>query len=435
MRFLLRAFPSLRHPAFRLLLGGQVASGLGDMAYAVALPWYVLSEHGGVLLLGAVLAAYGIPRTALIALGGHASDRFGPWTTMMSADGVRALVAAVLAVAAASQRPSALLLVPIAVVLGAGEGLFLPGSFSIIPALLPAEDLQAGNALASAGAQLATLAGPVAGGVVVALLGPGAAFGIDAGSFAISALTLAGIRSLVQLGAGTMEESSAVPGSGEAAQPSSPPGRTAATSVSAVVRTERVLQIILFVNVVANLGSGGLDQVALADLAHGPLGAGAGGYGALLAAFGGGALLGTILASQVGSVRRPAFVGSLVFLGDALFLAVAPFLFGIVGAGLALALAGACNGFANILTITAFQRWAPPALLGRLMGLLLLTSFGAFPASVVVAALVVHSFGPAPFFPLAGAALGGALLLGLSQRAWREFGAVPPPASVSGDGL
>jgi hypothetical protein len=56
----------------------------------VALPWYVLANHGGPLLLGTVLAAYGIPRTALLAVGGHASDRWRPWTVMMSSDVVRA---------------------------------------------------------------------------------------------------------------------------------------------------------------------------------------------------------------------------------------------------------------------------------------------------------------------------------------------------------
>ena len=59
------------------------------------------------------------------------------------------------------------MLVPIAVVIGAGEGLFLPGSFSIIPSLLSGDDLQAGNALASGGTQLATLAGPAIGGALV----------------------------------------------------------------------------------------------------------------------------------------------------------------------------------------------------------------------------------------------------------------------------
>jgi len=38
--------------SFRLLAGGQFASTIGDYCYAVALPWLVLSAHGGAILLG-----------------------------------------------------------------------------------------------------------------------------------------------------------------------------------------------------------------------------------------------------------------------------------------------------------------------------------------------------------------------------------------------
>jgi MFS family permease len=81
-------------------------------------------------------------------------------------------------------------------VLGAGAGLFMPGSFAIVPALLGGDDLQAGNALVSGGTQLATLIGPAIGGAVVALAGPAPAFAVDAASFAVSALTLAGLRAV-----------------------------------------------------------------------------------------------------------------------------------------------------------------------------------------------------------------------------------------------
>ena len=186
-----RALAPLRQRGFRLLTIGQVTSNVGDACYAVALPWYVLAAHGGVLLLGTVLAAYGVPRTALIAVGGYASDRWRPQTVMMATDAVRALALAALAVTAATGPARAVVLVPIAVVIGAGEGLFLPGSFSIIPSLLSGDDLQAGNALASSGTQLATLAGPAVGGALVILAGPALAFGLDALSFVVSAVTLA----------------------------------------------------------------------------------------------------------------------------------------------------------------------------------------------------------------------------------------------------
>jgi predicted MFS family arabinose efflux permease len=171
---------------------------------------------------------------------------------------------------------------------------------------------------------------------------------------------------------------------------------------------------------------GGMSEVALPALAHGPLHAGASGYGAMLAAFGGGALLGTIAAGQVGRLRRPVIVGSLAFLAEAACIAVAPYLGTTFAVAVAMAGNGMLNGFGNVLTITAFQRWAPPSALGRLAGLLTLTSFGVFPISVALAAVVVRHCGPTPFFLLAAVTTAVAILAGLSQRAWREFGANHP---------
>lgn len=419
-----RGLAPLRHQRFRLLVSGQLTSNVGDAFYAVALPWYVLATHGGPLLLGTVLAAYGIPRTALLLAGGHLSDRWRPWTIMMATDSVRALAVGALAVAAALGPPRALVLVPIAVVLGAGAGLFLPGSFAIVPELLPGDDLQAGNALMSGGTQLATLVGPAIGGALVALIGPASAFGVDAASFAVSALTLAGLRAAsARAGAETARGSAGSSAAGSAEPPAEAEDPVAdGPTVRSLLRTERILQLGLLVTVAANLGSGGMDEVALPSLAHGPLHSGAVGYGILIGAFGAGALAGTLTAAQARQARRPFLVGSLAFLAEAVFIAVAPYLGSTPAVAGAILGLGIMNGFGNVLTITAFQRWAPPQLLGRLSGLLMLSSLGVFPVSVLLAAVFVRHLGPASFFVFAAATLTIAILAGLSQRTWRDFG-------------
>jgi MFS family permease len=435
-----RSLAPLRYRGFRLLVAGQLASNVGDAFYAVALPWYVLANHGGALLLGTVLAAYGVPRTVLLAVGGHASDRWRPWTVMMTSDAVRAVAAAALAVVAGAGPARAAFLVPIAAVLGAGEGLFLPGSFAIVPALLPDADLQAGNALASSVTQLATLAGPAIGGVLVAVLGPSPAFAADAASFVVSAMTLAGVRSAkrssLSPAAPAASDSPRARAAGESPLPlpagsAAGPGASTPT-IRKLLRSERVLLIMLLVTTAANLGSGGAEEVALPALARGPLHTGAGGYGSLIAAFGAGALLGTLAAGHVRRARRPAVVGSIVFLAEAVFLAVVPYVGGVLAVGAALAATGVLNGFGNVVMITMFQRWAPPEALGRLTGLLMLACFGVFPISVALGALVVHGLGPGPFFPLGAAALVVAILAGLTQRSWRELGVADRPHPAAG---
>lgn len=68
-----------------------------------------------------------------------------------------------------------------------------------------------------------------------------------------------------------------------------------------------------------------------------------------------GALLGTLAAAQARRARRPAVVASAGFL------------------------------------IAAFQRWAPPAMLGQLMAVLLVAAIGAFQLSVFLAGLIVQT--------------------------------------------
>jgi MFS family permease len=409
-----RGLAPLRHRGFRYLAAGQLASGLGDACYSVALPWYVLSTSGGVLMLGIVLAVYGVARVALLAVGGHASDRWGPWTVMMAADTARLLAITTLALASVSHPAGLGLLVPVAAVLGAGEGLFLPASLAIVPALLPGPELQRGNALASATTQLAALAGPVFGGALVALAGPPAAFWIDAATFATSAATLARIRSWQRADLYLSRDSS--------------PAQQDTPQIWPLVRSTRVLQVVLLVVTAANLGLGGESEVALPALAHGPLQAGADGYGGLLAAFGAGALTGTVLTGTVLAsrlARRPTLTGSLAYLAAAVCLAAVPYLGGVIPAGIALATFGALVSLGNIILITTFQRWAPPAIMGRLMSLVLVASFGTLPLSAPLASVIVRHLGPAPFFPLAAAGIAAAIIVALSSKPWRRFGTEP----------
>ena len=388
---------------FRLLCGGQLASTIGDYCYAVALPWLVLSEHGGTILLGTVLACYGVPRTALIPAGGVLADKLGPRTLMLMADAARCVLVAGLTVLAARHVVSLAALGPIAALIGAGEGLFIPASYAIMPSLLDDEQLAAGNALSTAAVQAGSLLGPVAGGALVAATRASTvAFAVDAASFGISALTLWLIpRSPVS----RTETSEPAPAGG----------------VLTLLRNSRVLQVLLVVVIAANLAGGGMGEVALPALAHAHYGAA--GYGALLACLAVGGMAGTLGAARTGGLRSPALFASVVFLAEAVFICLVPYLGGEAGAAAFLCLSGVCNGLGNVTFLTVTQKWVAPGMLGRVMGLVMLCAFGTFPLSVAVSGVLVRHLGPAPFFPVAGALVAAAILFGLTQREFRTFGA------------
>jgi hypothetical protein len=202
--------------------------------------------------------------------------------------------------------------------------------------------------------------------------------------------------------------------------------------VLALLRRSRALQVILVVVIAANLAGGGMDGVALPSLAHARFGAA--GYGALLACFAAGSVLGTLAAARTGGLRRPMIFASLVFLIDATALALTPYLGGEAGAAAALFTGGAANGLGNVTAVTVLQKWTPPAVLGRVMGVLMLCAFGTFPLSVAVTGVLVRHIGPSLFFPIAGGLVAAAILGGLSQREFREFGAVEGTPSAGDAG-
>jgi len=410
-----RAFGSgpLALPSFRFYCAGQLTSTAGDYCYAVALPWLVLSNHGSPALLGTVLACYGIARAVLIPVGGVLADQIGPRRVMLGADLLRCALVAVFAVIAAKHVTAAGALGPIAAAVGAGEGLFLPASFAIMPTVVEPGQLGAANGISTGIIQIGSLLGPVTGASLVVAAGPAPALVVDAATFAVSALTLMLVRSPA---APPAEASAADASAAEAAADSS----TATTGMGELLRS-RAFQLLLLIVLVSNATWGGVLEVALPSLAHQHFGAG--GYGALLAAISGGIMAGTFAAAAV-KPRRPMLLALLVFLGNGASCAVLPYLGGLPGAVVAALLLGGCNGFANVLALTVIQRWAPPQLLGTVMSVIVLAAMGVFPLSAALTGILVRHVGPAVFFPFAGLVLGCVLVIGLQSRQVRELGAI-----------
>jgi MFS family permease len=403
---------------FRLLFAGQTTSTIGDFCYAVALPWMVLSARGGgVAVLGLVLACYGIARTAFIPIGGILADKISGRAVMLATDTVRCGLVFVVLYLDAAHMVSLATIGPLAALVGACGGLFIPASYTLLPQLLPAEDLQPGNAISSAGNQLGAFVGPAIAGALVATLGAAIAFGVDGVTFAISAITLALI--------GPARRSRSATSAGERAGPPAP-GR----GMLSLLR-EPVLHTTMVVALIANLLTAGTFEVAMPDLAHAKFGAG--GYGAMLACFGAGALVGALLAARRRSLRAPAVTACRAFIAASLGIALIPFLGGLPGACAAILLLAICTAYGDIILITLIQQWAPPEVLGRVMSMIMLASMGSFPVSVAVTGFLVGKFGPDPFFPAGGLVLAIGVIAALCRPEIRTLGmrAVHPPARAS----
>ena len=119
---------ALKDRDYRLLFSGQAVSYLGDQFHLVALPWLVLTLTHDPLQLGFVLAAAGIPRAALMLVGGAWADRFSPRAIMLVSDTLRTVVTFALVAAIASGHPQMWMVYGLAIAFGVVSGFFMPAA-------------------------------------------------------------------------------------------------------------------------------------------------------------------------------------------------------------------------------------------------------------------------------------------------------------------
>lgn len=185
---------ALAEPRFRLLWLGQAASSFGDSLVPVALAFAVVRLTGSRTDLGLVLMAGMIPRAGLMLVGGVWADRLPRQRVMLAADLLRCVTQALLAALLLTGSAAVWHLAVLAAVYGAGTAFFAPAATGLVPATVPETRLQEANALMSLARSGFWAIGPAVAGGIVGVASPGWAFAVDAGSFAVSAASLAALR-------------------------------------------------------------------------------------------------------------------------------------------------------------------------------------------------------------------------------------------------
>lgn len=196
-RVRLQMLAPLRHRQFRLLWTGMTVSLLGDGIFYVALPWQVYQLSNAPTALSVVGIAMTVPHIVLLLLGGVVSDRFDRRRVMMFADVLRGSAVGALGLLSLAGSLRLWHLIVMAAVFGAGTAFFGPAFDAIVPEIVPERELTQANALDQFVRPAAwRMLGPAVGGWIVAVFGgrTGAAFVVDAATFAASVLSLAMMR-------------------------------------------------------------------------------------------------------------------------------------------------------------------------------------------------------------------------------------------------
>ncbi len=181
----------LKRGPFRWVIGGETLSQVGDSSFQVVRAWQVLTMSGSATTLAGVLVAAAVPRSVLTLLGGALTDRWSPRTVMLICHLGRGLAVTSLTACAAAGALRTWQFLIVALILGVADAFFLPASSSILPSLVPAEQLFHANAVTTVCEQVGGFVGPVLGGVLLAVAAPALALSFNALTFMVAAGTVA----------------------------------------------------------------------------------------------------------------------------------------------------------------------------------------------------------------------------------------------------
>lgn len=389
------AFAPLRHRAFAVLWLAALVGNTGMWMRDVGLVWLMTEVDPRPWLVAAVQASAALPVFLLALPAGALTDVLDRRRLLFAAQAALMVVSALLAVLTWAGVMTPALIILLTLTAGIGAAISNPAWQTIIPQLVPREDLRAAVALNSLGFNISRAIGPGLGGVVVAVAGVASAFVLDALSFVAILAALLWWRPAVVRRTAPAE---ALGGAMRA-------GLRYAWNSMALRRV--LLRALVF------FAFGAAPWALLPLVARQGLGGDAGLYGLLLAAVGVGAVVGALVMPAL-QARLGGADGVLSFGGVA--VGIATLTLGVAPTEWVAMLACALLGTAWIAALTslnvAAQSAVPDWVRGRGIALYLMVFSGGMAAGSMGWGLLAQYLGRPEAMALAGLlGLGMALLL------------------------
>ena len=260
----------LRHRDFRLLMVSFAASAAGSWAYNVALAVFIFEQTDSLAWVGAATIGRFVPSLLFGAYGGVLAERFERVRLMASLDWLSTGLMAVLTVVAALEG-SPVLAIVLAGLTSLNGVVYEPAVAAMTPETVPESDLAAANTLRNTVDNVAIVAGPALGAVLLLVGPPAVAFGVNAASFLFSGLVVMRLR--------VRSRPVDVTAGGR-----SGPLRQMAVGFRAIASSTTATMLVAY-SVVASFVYG-VDTVQFVVLSDERLGTGVTGYGYLLAGLG-----------------------------------------------------------------------------------------------------------------------------------------------------
>lgn len=413
-----------RHRPFAIYWAGGLLSNLGTWLQTVAGSVFVYELTGSALAVGILNFAGFVPILLFSVLGGVISDRYDRRLVVVVASLVSGLIATILAALTFAGAVGEIHLIATAFILNTSWAVAKPSMISILPGLVPKDEVTDAVGLNALQFVLGQISGPLIAAVVMATAGAAWAFTINALTFAGPVLSMLYLQRR-QLGARSAEVVAS--------------GARAAAGATTFVREQRWV-LALLAGVVATSAPLEVIRTLSPALVVEGLGEPGSAAGVIVAAQSVGSAIGLLIFVPLrkrGWSQRMAAVGLVTQAIGLAITAVAP---GLLVASVAVALVGLGFSLCFPILTGTLQAEVPDAVRGRVMSFHQMAHLGNRP----VAALAVGTL--ATFFGAQPAVLAGVVLapIGLfaTRRAWHRLGAstlsgevdLAPRAASSGAG-
>jgi MFS family permease len=387
----------LRHRDFRLLITSFFISFAGSWAYNVALAVYVFEQTGSAAWVGAATVGRFLPSLLFGPYGGVLAVRYERVRLMAGLDWVSTALMLVLALVAALDGP-ALLAIVLAGLTSVNATVYEPAAAAITPETVPESDLAAANALRNMVDNIAIIAGPVLGALLLLVSPAPVVFLVNGLTFAVSGVVVS--RMTVRSTPVDVTEAG-----------TAGPLKQMLVGIRAITGSATAATLVAY-SVIASFVYG-VDTVQFVVLSEDRLGTGPDGFGYLLAGLGVGGIAAAGLVNRMAAWPR---LGTVILLGMALYC-LPTLLFLVLDDPAAAAaiqvVRGAGTLVVDVLAITALQRSLPKEVLGRVFGAFFTGVLLAISLGALVTPWVISRLGLDASLWMAGALLPALCLLGL----------------------
>lgn len=190
-----RAVPStwapLRRTVFRWLWLASLVSNIGTWMQTVGAQWLLVHAAHAAILVSLVQTADMLPDVMFGIVGGVLADTLDRRRLLIAVQGALAIAGAALAALTLAGQMSPALLLMFTFVIGSGSVLVTPAYQSLVPELVPRDQIPAAAQLNSINVNIARAVGPAVAGVLIAGIGVGAVFALNATTFVAYGLVVA----------------------------------------------------------------------------------------------------------------------------------------------------------------------------------------------------------------------------------------------------